>query len=166
MKKTLLYTVVAVTLVAGGVGVSHFANAKELTIPGKAVTNNGELRPMHFLMDILDLDVTPDQKTAIRSILQKHWEEAKPLLQKLNASRVEIRDIIRKTPYDEERIRGSVYKRAEVVADLAVLRGKVSAEVRSVLTPEQQKKVKVIFDRVDHAFASLPTRIENRLNEE
>lgn len=120
---------------------------------------------VQLIMDVSDLNITAEQKSAIRSVLQKHWGEAKPLLKELNGYRVELRDIIKKNPYDEIAIRNAVQKRSQVAADLAVLRGKMSAEVKSILTLEQKAKIETIQTRFDAFFKTLPERAERRLNE-
>ncbi|MBI1884374.1 MAG: Spy/CpxP family protein refolding chaperone [Chlamydiae bacterium] len=166
MKKGMIYAGVAVAILAGGLGLSHLkAQGPPLKEIRAAFQEEGPVG-LKLLMDISDLNMTADQKVAIRSILKNHWAEAKPLLQKMNESRLELREVIRNTPHDEKAIRDGVYRRAQTAADLAVLRGKVSVEVRSILTPEQEKKIEAIFHRLDHRLENLPDQVEEFLKSE
>jgi Spy/CpxP family protein refolding chaperone len=159
MKKKIMVWAVVISLVAVGV---HAGTPK---IKGYQGSSQGGFGLVQLMMDVSDLNITAEQKKAIRSVLQKHWREAKPLLKKLNDYRVELRDIIKSNPYDETAIRSAVQERSQVAADLAVLRGKVSAEVRSILKPEQKAKIERIQIRFDALFKTLPERAERRLNE-
>ncbi|MBI1871538.1 MAG: Spy/CpxP family protein refolding chaperone [Chlamydiae bacterium] len=165
MKKKMLYGFLVGTILIAGMGVSRLnANVR----PFEKLMALEESGPvfLRLMMDISDLNITTDQKVAIRAILKKHWPEAKLLLKELNASRIELREVIKNSPNDEKQITHVVYKRADVAAKLAVLRGKVTAEARAILTPEQEAKVQAIFERVDHRLEQAPDRVEQFLNRE
>jgi Spy/CpxP family protein refolding chaperone len=88
-----------------------------------------------------DLDVTNEQREAIKKIVQGHKVEiiavATPIVEKRRA----LRDAtLAKTP-DETAIRAAASDLGKAIGDAAVLASKVKGEVAKELTPEQQKKI-------------------------
>jgi protein CpxP len=88
------------------------------------------------------LDLTDAQREQIRTILESHKNEFKPVAERMIVARQELNDAVTAGVVDEAAIRGAAAKVAAVEADAAVMRAKVHAEVFAVLTPEQQAKAR------------------------
>ena len=161
MKKKVVSVIVIALMMNGALCVPGLRAGTE-TPPSREV----RLGVLNLLRDLADLKVTPEQRVAIRAVLKDHWPEIKPLLLKLNASRKEFRDTITATPPDEEGIRAAVYRRAAIMADLAVLRSRIGSEVRAVLNPEQIEGIEEIRKQIDVRLEALPARIEEMLQNE
>ena len=88
-----------------------------------------------------EMDVTPEQRQAIRGIVKSHRAEiiqaAGPIVEKRRALRNEI---LAKEP-NEEAIRAAAADLAGVIGDAAVLGSTISGEIRGVLTDEQIAKI-------------------------
>lgn len=167
MKKIIICSTTLVLAVAVLLGCrSLYAQDRPVNQLRSALTHEDKAGFVHLLLDLTDLNITADQKAGMKAVFKKYWGEAKPVLKELNASRIELREVIRATPFDEQQIREAVYKRATAEADLAVIRGKLSAEVRTLLTPDQKQKIHAIMDKVDQRIQSVPKRVEERMNQE
>ena len=156
MKKMIAYVVLGAAVSSGVLWAARLgAEPARFRRERPATVQDAQARAMRFLEDVAGVSVTDEQKTQILAIVAKYWERTTPLLGKLRASRKEFRDTIRKEPLDEEGIRSAIHARAGVVADLAIMRGKMRAEIREVLTPEQREKVKAARKRVEEGLKSL-----------
>lgn len=93
------------------------------------------------------LRLTKEQREQIRGIFEKHREGLAPQRKELRAGRDALRELMQADKPDEAAIRAQVGKVSATQAELAVLRAKMFAEVRAVLTPEQQKKFKAIREK-------------------
>ena len=87
------------------------------------------------------LGVTGEQKTQIQGVLGKYRPEAEPLVRQMVAERRALRRLIQDGTADEKAVRSQASKVAALESDLAVMRARVSKEVRSLLTPEQTSKL-------------------------
>jgi Spy/CpxP family protein refolding chaperone len=102
-----------------------------------------------------ELDVTAEQRDAIRKIVENHRSEivavAKPIVEKKRA----LRDAtLAKEPSDTA-IRSAANDLGKAIGDAAVLASKVKGEVAKVLTPEQIQKVEAFRDQSDSAVDGL-----------
>jgi len=87
------------------------------------------------------LGVTGEQKTQIQGVLGKYRPEAEPAVKQIVAERRALRRMIQEGASDEGAIRGQAAKVAALESDLAVMRARLSKEVRSLLTEEQKTKL-------------------------
>lgn len=98
-----------------------------------------------------ELDVTAEQRDAIRKIVESHRSEivdvAKPIVEKRRV----LRDAtLAKEPH-ESAIRTAANDLGKAIGDAAVLASKVKGEVAKVLTPEQMQKVESFRQTSDSA---------------
>ncbi len=109
------------------------------------------------------LGVTEEQKSELRAVLKKHLPEIEPLVQRCVAERRALRDRIRSESFDEAAIRAQAARLAAAEADLAVVRAKVAAEVRPLLTSEQHATLEEMNrdaqDHVDYALSRIAKHI-------
>jgi periplasmic protein CpxP/Spy len=94
---------------------------------------------MHFFADKLDL--TDQQKTELKSIMQKERPTIQPLMQQSRAIDQQLQQYAEGT-YDEAKVRVLANQQAQIQAELAVQRTRIHNELFQVLTPDQQAKAK------------------------
>jgi Spy/CpxP family protein refolding chaperone len=87
------------------------------------------------------LDLTDQQKTQMKAIMQKEGPAMKPLFQQLHQSETQLRQFAEGT-YDDAKVRGAAAQQAQIQAELTVQRTKIHNELYQILTPEQQTKLK------------------------
>lgn len=166
MKKFIGAICLIAAVFAAGVFSSQIhANAEPLSVFGTAVmAENAQYKLLRLAADLSDLNITQAQKAELRAILRNYYPEAKPLISELRGIQKQLRETIQSPVFDETRIREIVRQRARVAEDLAVLRGKVSHEVRKIFSPEQKKQIQDIVQKLESHFDELPNIIEERLN--
>ena len=87
------------------------------------------------------LDLTDDQREAIRGAVRRHREGGQSLRQQLGAARQALRDEVRSGGADEAAIRSLAAEVAPLAADAAVRRAALHAEIRELLTDEQRTQL-------------------------
>lgn len=98
------------------------------------------------------LGLSKEQREQVKAIFGKHRDEMAPLRKKMESERRELRNLTQSDKPDEAAIREQAKKIAVTSGDIAVLRAKVSQEVRAVLTPEQIKKFRAMQEKRDSRF--------------
>ena len=108
--------------------------------PGRAMHGGGfgGMGPMRGLMR--DLDLTDEQRTQLRSIAKTSWERSAARRAELESLRKQIETTVIANGFNEAEIRGLIEARSSLLADTMVDVVRAMAEMRSVLTPEQQKR--------------------------
>ena len=152
-RKTMSLTLAALLAVAAGGAAWSGPEAPARAWPGARPAMRAGL--LRLVEDLAELNITPGQRKEIVGVLRKHWPEARPLVERFRDGRRELRDIILATPYDEEAIRNAVHRHTAAEAELAVLRGRVSGEIRSILTVEQDTRLRAIRERVEARVDSI-----------
>lgn len=147
MKNKILLCSLAAALVVGGFTVPRtFAAEKSGGAPAPL---RGKI--LQRLADRLEL--TADQRSQIKSILEGERENLKPLLIALHDARTNLRAAIHAAEANETSVRAASAKVASAEADLAVERLKISGKIAPILTAEQRQKISEFEARVDE-FAS------------
>ena len=108
------------------------------------------------------LGLSEEQREQIKAIFRKHRDEIAPLRKEMVSGRRELRNLIQSDKPDEAAIRVQTGKIAATSGDLAVLRAKVSREVRMVLTPEQIRKFRDLQEKRDRRIDRMMNRGEER----
>ncbi len=88
------------------------------------------------------LNLTPEQQTKVDAIMDQNKEALKALNDKINASRQTLHEAIHSDVFDEQKIREASKSMAADKEEMDVLRGKMFAEIKSVLTPDQVSQLK------------------------
>jgi periplasmic protein CpxP/Spy len=88
------------------------------------------------------IDLTEAQRDQIRTIMQSHEDATRAAHTKLREAHRALAEATRAETIDEAAIRARSAEVATAMADEAILRSKVRAEVLAILTTEQQATLK------------------------
>jgi Spy/CpxP family protein refolding chaperone len=95
--------------------------------------------PMRMLKEV---NLTSEQQAKVDSIMDQHKEEIRAMDEKIDAARQTLHEAIHNDVFEEQKIREASKSLAANKEEMDVLRGKVFAEIRTVLTPEQAAQLK------------------------
>jgi Spy/CpxP family protein refolding chaperone len=109
------------------------------------------------------LDLSEVQRDQVRTIMTTHREESRALQQRQQAAMRALQDATEGT--DEAAIRQQGEAVGAVIADAAVLRSKVRAEVWAVLTPEQQAKAEQLRAERKTRMAERQKQMQQRMEQ-
>lgn len=84
-----------------------------------------------------ELDITPEQKEAMKFIVEKEKQNFVPVIKQVVESRRALREAIMSEDKDEYTIRKAAEQLGQAIGEAAVAGSKVVAEARMILTPEQ-----------------------------
>ncbi len=93
------------------------------------------------------LDLTPEQRSQMRGIVDKSRPQTREVRDRLHDSRKQLRALMRQDKASEGEIRRLADMQGKAMADMIVLRAKVQADISSLLTPEQRQKLQQRFGR-------------------
>lgn len=93
------------------------------------------------LPGLRELDLTDAQQEQIRTIQQSHRDEVRAIAERTHTAQRAIDQAANGTTVDEATIRSQSTVLASAIADGAILRAKVNAEIFNLLTAEQQQKL-------------------------
>jgi len=136
MKKTLMVFAAIGTLVVLLVG----AHAVRAAAPFERM-RGGFL--MRHIAD--DLNLTPDQKAQINTILTNERPTIQALRQQIEQDNEQLHA---KTAYDDAFVHSMAQQESAILADAIVEREKIRSEIFAVLTPDQQQKLTQIGSEV------------------
>ena len=146
MSKRVLIAAMLVAAMAGG---GAFATAQSPQGPGgrggPGPGGPGPRRPGGPMADfgLRGIELTDAQREQVRSIMDAHKTEFDATSTKLrDAHRLFAEATIEAATVDESAVRAAATAVAAAMADEAILRAKVRAEVEATLTPEQQEQLK------------------------
>jgi Spy/CpxP family protein refolding chaperone len=97
---------------------------------------------LHRLADQLQL--TPDQRKQIKTIVAADKSTLRPLVQEMRAARKDLRATIQTGNTSEAAVRAAAAKVAAIEADLAVERMKLFAQIAPILTDAQKQQLATI----------------------
>ena len=138
---------IKLTLAAAGV-VALIGGATALAQGGPGgFWPHGRGGRMAGMADLRQLGLSDDQRTQIRAAMTAHRDEFKALSDRARAARQAEQAAIEQVPMNEQQIRAAATDVASVEADMAVLRARVHEQVYSMLTPDQQTKLKALKDQ-------------------
>jgi periplasmic protein CpxP/Spy len=92
------------------------------------------------------LNLTDEQKTQIKAIMQKERPVMKPLFQQSHQIELQLRQYAEGT-YDEPKVRALATQKAQVEVELSVQKTRIHNEMFQILTPDQQTKMKEMETR-------------------
>ena len=87
------------------------------------------------------IELTDAQREQVRSITESHKTELQQIATTLREAHRGFAEAVRADPVDENAVRTRSTALAAAMADEAILRAKVRAEVRGILTAEQQQQL-------------------------
>lgn len=154
MKKRVLIlssvlVLVAVSAIAGQRVLAHVKGAQTVLqmesvllpdLPGQA---HGGQRLVHRLLQRLgaQLELTSDQKTQIKGILETERPKLQPLVLQTIASHKAIVGTTKNGEFDEAQVRALAAQQAQNLAALIVEKERVKTQIYHVLTPAQREKL-------------------------
>jgi protein CpxP len=94
---------------------------------------------MQFMAKYLNL--TDDQKTQMKGVMQKEHPAMKPLFQQSHQIDQQLRQYV-EGPYDEAKVRTLAAQKAQVEIEMTVAQTRIHNEMFQLLTPDQQTKMK------------------------
>ncbi len=104
---------------------------------------------------IRELDLTPAQVEAARSVLKTHHAEVSAAVDAVAAARADLRATLRATPADAAALAAEADAVAAAQRELVLATALLRADLRLVLTEEQLAKLETletrIIERIDHA---------------
>jgi Spy/CpxP family protein refolding chaperone len=87
------------------------------------------------------LNVTDDQKTQMKAVLQKERATLKPLMQQVRQLDQQLKPYEEGT-YDAAKVQAAVAQQAQTLVQLKVEETRIHNELYQLLTPDQQSKLK------------------------
>lgn len=108
--------------------------------PGRGPRGPGG--PGGIMPGLRALNLTETQRQQVKVAMESHTAEFEAQAKAMQTARQALHAVVTADAFDEVAIRLKSADVAVVEADGAVLRAKVHAEVRALLTPEQQQKAK------------------------
>jgi Spy/CpxP family protein refolding chaperone len=92
------------------------------------------------------LNLTDDQKTQMKAVLQKERPVMKPLFQQSHQIDLQLRQYAQGT-YDEAKVRALAAQKAQIEVEMTVQKTRIHNELFQLLTADQQAKMKEIQAR-------------------
>jgi len=116
---------------------------------------------------VRQLDLSPDQIQQVKTLFANHKADLTTELAALKTSRGQLFDAIHADTLDETAIHNAAAAVGQAEGNLAVTRAKILGEVRQVLTPDQQAKLKEMLAKArsfgDRFFSRIQSRLEDPL---
>ncbi len=110
----------------------------------------------HGLKTLIQLDLSDSQKLKIMSIIEKYENQRASLKESLREARKNLTRVLETEQPDEDQMRSALRRAAPIREELFVLRVKMAAELKTVLTPEQ---LQLLEQRQAHRTERLKARI-------
>jgi Spy/CpxP family protein refolding chaperone len=100
------------------------------------------------------LDLTQEQRSQMRGIVDKSRPQTREVRDRLRDSRKQLHALMQQDQAPEGEIRRLADSQGKAMADMIVLHTRVQADIRSLLTPEQRQKMQQRFGR-QHGFPGM-----------
>ena len=143
MKKKIIIAVSVVALLVTGT-IFAFASQHRFgshRFGGRALAGNPEKFIEHALnRAAIVLDLTDEQKTKVKAILEAEKPTVQPLVQQLAANRKELQQVTDNGQFNEAQVQAIATKQGQTLSQLIVEKERVQSQIYAVLTPEQRAK--------------------------
>jgi Spy/CpxP family protein refolding chaperone len=110
--------------------------------PGPSPVRGQPGGPMEALQTFLKLNLSSEQRSAMLAVMDRYESRKQTALNSLAAARENVRTVMEAEAFDEYAVRGAMQAVAAAEEDLAVLTGKMMAELKNLLTAEQAALLK------------------------
>ncbi len=131
LKSRVVWLIVLLLTSAGG--LAKLAGADNFTRMGRGFGPG-----VHW---IASLELSDEQKLTLAQILDNYTGEVETVLNDINAARKEFDSLTQVDEFNEESVRDAFQKFSPALEEAMVLKSKIFAEVKTVLTPEQVGKL-------------------------
>jgi protein CpxP len=139
----LIITIVATLLLA----VSGIALAQDFSgEPGrKGSRNHRGMQPMpltdQLMRAIKHLDLSEEQKTNIKAVMQGLKEEVHPIMQDMRTGHEQLKELVKAEGYDEDAVALVAEKEGDLAAQRIMLTSEALSNVLAQLTDEQREQL-------------------------
>ena len=117
---------------------------------------HGDFAPRVFSRIARALDLSDDQKTAIKAVLKTHAAEIEAQMKSSSTARRALHQAVLAQPSDEAAIRAAAEQLGRVQGDGAVLFAKIRTEIQPLLTEGQRAKIQQFRERArNHAESAI-----------
>ena len=110
----------------------------------------------HGLKTLIQLKLTPEQQSQILGILEKYDNQRQSIKESLREAKRNLARVLQAEQPDENEIRDALRQAAPIREKLLVMRVRMMAELKTVLTPEQ---LQLLEERKSHRFEGRKARI-------
>jgi Spy/CpxP family protein refolding chaperone len=143
MKSIRFRFLVAAMAVMLGAAISQAQTADTTAPPPPPGGHHfGMFGPMMGL-PLKELNLTDDQKTQVKSVMQKEHANMKPLMQQFHQLEQQLKQYSEGT-YDQPKVQALITQQSQTLVNLMVEMTKVHNEIYQVLTSDQQAQLKQI----------------------
>lgn len=118
--------------------------------------------PGLFGLALRRLELTEDQRSRVRQIMESHREEQRTIADRARKAHEALREVTESPTFDESAVRARAADVAGVEADMAVARARLYNEVYQILTPEQQATLKTLQAEREQRQERLRERLRER----
>ena len=158
-KRNVVAVVVAVVALVSLAGAAALAggpgpHGMMLGLPGARLHGGGG--PLGLALHRLDL--TAEQRTAIRAVLDAEQPALEALRERIRESEEAFVEAHPPTEFDEAAIRAHAAEQAPLLSDLAVAEARIRAKALALLTPEQLAELETMRSRMQE-------RLRDRMQE-
>ena len=113
------------------------------------------------LKTMLQLDLSDSQKSKMLSIIEKYENERESLKRSLREARGDFTRVLETETFNEDEVRNALRRTAPITEELQVMRLRMLAELKTVLTPEQRQFFKELrAQRIEKLKARCGTWLE------
>lgn len=149
MKKKIIITISVVALLVTGT-IFAFASQQHFgkhRFGGRGFAGN----PEKFIERGLQraavmLDLTDEQQTKIKAILEAEKPVVQPLVMQLAANRKELQQVTDNGQFNEAQVQAIATRQGQTLSQLIVEKERVQSQIYAVLTPEQRAKAEKMRD--------------------
>lgn len=105
-----------------------------------------------FLRMAEKLNLTDEQKTQVKAILEDSKTRIKPLMESLRENHKQIENLGTDGTFNEEQVNQIANKQAETTKQLIIEKEKTKAQIFAVLTPEQRTQATQMKEQMKERF--------------
>jgi Spy/CpxP family protein refolding chaperone len=111
------------------------------------------------------LDLTEDQRHALKDIVRMHQPVLHPLMQQARNERQSLRALITAEPLDEGALAAQAGRIAETQKQIVIASAHLRADLRKILTPEQLTRIEAWRDRAEERAGGARLKFLEKLAE-
>ncbi len=104
-----------------------------------------------------ELNITDEQKTQMKAVLQKEHPAMKPLMEQQHQLDLQLRQYVEGT-FDQAKVQALATQKAQLQAQITVQETRIHNELYQLLTPDQQTQLKQLE-------ATHEARMQQRMNQ-
>lgn len=93
------------------------------------------------------LGLSEEQRTRVNAIVEESRPQIEALREKMRETRKQLREQMHTGDYNEAEVRKLADAQGDLKADMIVLRAQQRAEIRDILTEEQRKQMKEMWQK-------------------